>query len=107
MGFQLVDTNCQALRPKPFCREPQSKRAEVALDAIGLTVNANSIPDDTLPPFRPSGIRLGTPALTTRGLKEQDMPLLAEWMAQAIAQREDGAALDVLHQQVEDYLKKY
>ncbi len=83
------------------------KRAEVALDAIGLTVNANSIPDDTLPPFRPSGIRLGTPALTTRGLKEQDMPLLAEWMAQAIAQREDGAALDVLHQQVEDYLKKY
>jgi glycine hydroxymethyltransferase len=47
--------------------------AEVALDKIGLTLNKNSIADDTLPPFRPSGIRLGTPAITTRGLVEKDM----------------------------------
>ncbi|MFZ3016748.1 MAG: serine hydroxymethyltransferase, partial [Candidatus Microsaccharimonas sp.] len=60
------------------------KVAENALDAIGLTLNANSIPDDELPPFRPSGIRLGTPAVTTRGLKEEHMEKLAEWMKQAI-----------------------
>ena len=60
------------------------KTAEKALDAIGLTLNANSIPDDPLPPFRPSGIRLGTPALTTRGLKEEHMDELAEIMFLAI-----------------------
>lgn len=60
------------------------KTAEKALDAIGLTLNANSIPDDPLPPFRPSGIRLGTPALTTRGLKEEHMDELAEIMLLAI-----------------------
>lgn len=54
------------------------KEAEQRLDAIGLTLNANSVPDDPLPPFRPSGIRLGTPALTTRGLIDEDMPDLAE-----------------------------
>src|SRR5205823_5165126 len=46
---------------------------EEVLDKIGLTLNKNAIPNDTLPPFRPSGIRLGTPAITTRGLKEDDM----------------------------------
>ncbi|MBJ58131.1 serine hydroxymethyltransferase [Candidatus Saccharibacteria bacterium] len=54
------------------------KEAEQRLDAIGLTLNANSVPDDPLPPFRPSGIRLGTPALTTRGLVEEDIPDLVE-----------------------------
>lgn len=56
------------------------KEVEQRLDAIGLTLNANSVPDDPLPPFRPSGIRLGTPALTTRGLKEEHMAQIAEWM---------------------------
>jgi glycine hydroxymethyltransferase len=54
------------------------KTLEKRLDAIGLTANANSIPDDELPPFRPSGLRLGTPALTTKGLVESDMAGLAE-----------------------------
>jgi glycine hydroxymethyltransferase len=49
---------------------------EVALDKIGLTLNKNAIADDPLPPFRPSGIRLGTPAITTRGLVEKDMEKL-------------------------------
>ena len=51
--------------------------AETALDAIGLTANKNAIPDDSLPPFAPSGLRLGTPALTTRGLVETDIAQLA------------------------------
>lgn len=62
------------------------KVAEQRLDAIGLTVNANSVPDDPLPMFRPSGIRLGTPALTTRGLKEEDMVELAARIAAAVKQ---------------------
>lgn len=82
------------------------KVAEVALDAIGLTVNANAIPNDTLPPFRPSGIRLGTPALTTRGLKEADMPMLADWLLQAIEGRQDAVKLASLREQVETFLKK-
>lgn len=74
------------------------KTAEKALDAIGLTLNANSIPDDPLPPFRPSGIRLGTPALTTRGLKEEHMDELAEIMLLAITSNGgDGLKSRVQH----------
>ena len=69
------------------------KVAEEALDKIGLTLNKNSVPDDPNPPFRPSGIRLGTPALTTRGLKEQHMAQIAEWMIGAISAREDKTEL--------------
>lgn len=69
------------------------KVAEEALDKIGLTLNKNSVPDDTNPPFRPSGIRLGTPAMTTRGLKEDHMVQIAEWMKQAIVNRDDEQQL--------------
>jgi len=72
------------------------KVAEEALDKIGLTLNKNSVPDDPNPPFRPSGIRLGTPALTTRGLKEEHMTHLADWMKRAIDSREDDIALQAL-----------
>jgi glycine hydroxymethyltransferase len=75
--------------------------AETALDAIGLTLNKNAIADDTLPPFRPSGIRLGTPAITTRGLKEEHMVVIAEWMKQAIEARDDSDKLTVLRKEVE------
>lgn len=83
------------------------KVAEIALDKIGLTLNANSVADDPLPPFRPSGIRLGTPALTTRGLKEDDMAQVAEWMLRAIEVREDEAELRELREQVREYLAKF
>ncbi len=76
------------------------KLAEEALDKIGLTVNKNAIPDDQLPPFRPSGIRLGTPAMTTRGLKEDDMLRVAEWMRSAIDSRVDEAKLAELKLEV-------
>ena len=76
------------------------KVVEVALDAIGLTLNANAVPDDLLPPYKPSGIRLGTPAITTRGMKQKDMIKIANWMKQAIDNRDNPANLAKLRQEV-------
>lgn len=78
------------------------KIAEETLDKIGLTLNKNAIANDTLPPFSPSGIRLGTPAMTTRGLKEEHMVQVAEWMKQAIEKRSDEKALHKIRQEVID-----
>ena len=83
------------------------KEAEIALDKIGLTLNANSVADDPLPPFKPSGIRLGTPAITTRGLREEHMPQIAEWMKQAIDAREDDTKLAQLREEVKNFVKSY
>lgn len=76
------------------------KVAEAALDKIGLTLNANAVPDDPLPMFRPSGIRLGTPALTTRGLKEEHMEQIAEWIVRAIEARENEETLQNIRAEV-------
>jgi glycine hydroxymethyltransferase len=76
------------------------KVAERAIDKIGLTLNANAVPDDDLPPFKPSGIRLGTPAITTRGLREEHMAMIAEWMKQAIDNRDNEDVLTVLRKEV-------
>jgi glycine hydroxymethyltransferase len=73
------------------------------LDKIRLSANCNSIPDDPLPPFRPSGLRLGTPAMTTRGLKEKHMVLIAEWMHQAIVKRNDPKILNKLSNEVKEF----
>lgn len=81
--------------------------AEEALDKIGLTLNKNAIADDPLPPFRPSGIRLGTPALTTRGLTEADMPLIADWMRAAIDSHDNEIKLAELQQAVKDFALAY
>ena len=83
------------------------KTAEIAMDKIGLTLNANAIPDDPLPPFRPSGIRLGTPAATTRGLEPQHMLQIAEWMQQAIDHRDDEAELAKLRTDVAHFLADF
>ena len=81
--------------------------AETVLDKVGLTLNKNVIPDDQLPPFRPSGIRLGTPAITTRGLKEDDMEKVAEWMIQAIKSRNDDKKLNKLSNEVKEFTKQF
>ena len=83
------------------------REAQIVLDKIGLSANCNSIPNDTLPPFRPSGLRLGTPAMTTRGLKEDDMALVAEWMQKAIVNRADESKLKALHQEVKDFALQF
>lgn len=80
------------------------KVAEEALDKIGLTLNKNAVPDDLLPPFRPSGIRLGTPAMTTRGLGEEHMPQIADWMKRAIDGRDDKQSLLKLRNEVRQLL---
>lgn len=79
------------------------KEAEIAMDKMGLTLNANAIPNDSLTRFRPSGIRLGTPAVTTRGAKEADMEKIAEWMKQAINHRGNEEKLDKLRQEVKHF----
>ena len=74
------------------------KVVERTLDEIGLTLNANAIPNDTLPPFKPSGIRLGTPAITTRGMGEVEMLRIADWMKQVTdicVRRRDGEDIEI------------
>ena len=79
------------------------KEAEIAMDKIGLTLNANAIPDDPLPRFRPSGIRLGTPAVTTRGAKEDDMEKIAEWMKRSIDNRDNDDELAELRKEIVEF----
>jgi glycine hydroxymethyltransferase len=83
------------------------KVAEEALDAIGLTLNKNAVANDPLPPFKPSGIRLGTPAITTRGLTEEHMPQIAAWMKQAIQHHDDEKLLNTLSNEVKAFALQY
>lgn len=109
-GFQLVTggtSNHLILADVYKSFGIDGKEVEVALDKIGLTLNANTVPDDPLPPFRPSGIRLGTPAMTTRGLKEEHMIWIAEWMAEAIDMRDDEGGLDRIRLAVRGFLADF
>lgn len=81
--------------------------AEKALDAINLNLNKNAVADDPLPPFRPSGIRLGTPAITTRGLREEHMKQIARWMRAAIDAREDETKLASLRGEVVAFARQF
>ena len=80
---------------------------EKALDEIGLTANKNAIPDDPEPPFRPSGLRLGTPAMTTRGLVASDMDQIADWMRLAIDARDDSDKLAQIHDEVIAFARQF
>lgn len=108
--FQLVGSGTEnhlILVDMMASRDINGKVAEGALDAIGLTANKNAIPADPEPPFRPSGLRLGTPAVTTRGLVEKDMARIAEWIDLAIASRDDEAKLVELHAEVVDFARRF
>jgi len=83
------------------------REAEELFDRIGVTLNKNVIADDPRKPMDPSGIRLGTPAVTSRGMKEAEMERLADFMLAAVARRDDEAALNDLHQEVKAFCKQY
>jgi glycine hydroxymethyltransferase len=109
-GFKLVTggtDNHLILIDMKASMDIDGRETQTVLDRIHLTANANSIPDDTLPPFRPSGLRLGTPAMTTRGMKAADMGRVAEWMHQALAHRSDDKYLDKLAAEVRDYSRQF
>lgn len=81
--------------------------AEEALDRVSITCNKQVIPDDPNPPLRPSGIRLGTPAATTRGMGEEQMQRLADWMLQALRHHDDAPALARLKEEVEATCRQF
>jgi glycine hydroxymethyltransferase len=109
-GFKLVTggtDNHLIMIDMPSSFNIDGREAQDIFDTIGLTANCNAIPDDKLPAFRPSGLRLGTPAITTRGLKEKDMALIANWMKQAIKFKEDKNKLADLKKEVVEFSKKF
>ncbi|MDD5642500.1 MAG: serine hydroxymethyltransferase, partial [Syntrophales bacterium] len=83
------------------------KEAEEALDLAGITVNKNTIPFDPRPPKITSGIRIGTPALTTRGMKEEEMAVIADLMHQALSDIQDTARLQRLENQVREFCAQF
>jgi glycine hydroxymethyltransferase len=109
-GFQLVTggtSNHLILADVYKSFGVDGKVVERALDKIGLTLNANAVADDPLPPFKPSGIRLGTPAITTRGLKEEHMVRIADWMKKAVDARDDETVLARLREEVRLFVQDF
>ena len=96
--LMLVD-----LRPK----EINGKEAQEVLDRAGITVNKNAIPFDTYPIFKPGGIRVGTPAVTTRGMKEEEMLEIADLIAEALSNRSDADALQRVHGKVRELTRRF
>lgn len=83
------------------------KEAEVALDAVGITLNKNMIPDDPRSPFDPSGIRIGVPAVTTRGMKEKEVKMIAKWIKDAVENHQDKKMLKAIHKEVVTLCRKF
>ncbi len=83
------------------------KEAEKALGMVDITVNKNMVPFDDKTPFVTSGIRIGTPAVTTRGLKEKDMLKIAEWIDAAITKRTNETELNKIRKKVNNFMKKF
>src|SRR4030042_1378401 len=83
------------------------KEAEVVLDKIGITINKNMIPDDPRGPVDPSGVRIGVPAITTRGMKEKEVKQIAGWINEAIENRKNKKILEKLHKEVKKMCRKF
>ena len=83
------------------------QEAEELFDSVGITLNKNVIADDPRKPLDPSGVRFGTPAVTTRGMKEREMDQLVDFMLSAVSNRDDKAALEALHDDVKTFCRKF
>ena len=100
-NFRIVSggTDTHLLLVDVFSKGINGKQAEEALGKAGITVNKNTIPFDQNPPMTPSGIRIGTPALTTRGMKEPEMDAIGDWIADVLnAINDDGVQKRVRHE---------
>ena len=101
-GYRIVSggTDTHLMLVDVFAKGMLGSEAEKALGEAGITVNKNAIPFDVNPPMKPSGIRIGSPAVTTRGMKEAEMRQIAHWISQALDHRTDAAMLAKIRQQV-------
>jgi glycine hydroxymethyltransferase len=101
-GFRIISggTDTHLMLVDVFSKGILGSEAEKALGEAAITVNKNAIPFDVNPPLKPSGIRIGTPALTTRGMKEAEMRQVGRWISEALHHRTDGAVLGKIRKQV-------
>ena len=108
-GYRMISggTDTHLMLVDVFSKGMFGSEAEKALGLAGITVNKNAIPFDTNPPLKPSGIRLGTPALTTRGMKEGEMKQIAGWIAAGLEQRQDLAALKKIRAEVFELCERF
>jgi glycine hydroxymethyltransferase len=108
-GFRIVSggTDNHLMLVDVFQKGILGSEAELALGKAGITVNKNTIPYDVNPPLKASGIRVGTPALTTRGMKEPEMRQIAVWIEMALARRNDDAALERIRQEVAEMANQF
>lgn len=108
-GYRLVSggTDNHLILVDVFAKGILGSEAEAALGKAGITVNKNAIPYDTNPPLKPSGIRIGTAALTTRGMKESEMRQIAQWITRALEHRNDDAALERVRGEVAEMASRF
>jgi glycine hydroxymethyltransferase len=108
-GYRIISggTDTHLMLVDVFEKGILGSEAEHALGEAGITVNKNAIPYDKNPPMKPSGIRIGTPALTTRGMKEPEMLVIAGWIAQALESRSDDAKLKQIRSEVLAMAEKF
>jgi glycine hydroxymethyltransferase len=107
--FRIVSggTDTHLMLVDVFSKGINGKQAEQALDRAGITVNKNAIPFDQNPPLTPSGIRIGTPALTTRGMKEAEMEAVGDWIADVLEDVNDEAVQKRVRKEVERLCEKF
>jgi len=103
-GFRVISggTDTHLFLMDVFSKGILGSEAEDALGQAGITVNKNAIPFDVNPPLKPSGIRIGTAALTTRGMKEEDMRQVGSWIAQALNHHKDSQVLSRIRKQIQE-----
>ncbi len=110
-GFRLVsggtDTHMMVVDLTPFDAELTGKEAQLVLDTAGITLNKNAIPNDQRSPFVTSGVRIGTPSVTTQGMREAEMPLIAEYIVTTLRNRNDAAKVAEVRAKVAQLCAKF